>query len=251
MLPYITIGQLKIPTYYSAMILGFALTIVLMLLKPRRERYNLSCFQSIVFSTTELICGILGCKLLFVLENMDWVKKNGFTFGGFSFYGAVFLIPLIMPLICKLIKINLRDSLDNSAICIIAMLGAIRFGCFLNGCCGGRVFHIGDFYFTLPVQLIESAYDFIVLFMLLKYEKERVACGFLYPRLLLFYGSARFFIEFLRSTSKDWLYLSHAQWFSIIAVIIGIVFEIIFRKQKTYGNSSVESYQKTLKSPLD
>lgn len=232
MLPYINIGQIKIPTYYSAMVLGFVLTIMLMLLRSRRERYNLSFHQSIIFSTTELLCGILGCKLLFIIENITWIQKNGFTLGGFSFYGAVFLIPLIMPSICKLIKINIRDSLDHSAICIIAMLGTIRIGCYLNGCCGGRVFNIADYYFTLPTQIIEAALDFLILHIFLKYEKKGIARGFFYPKLLLLYGGGRFFIEFLRSTDKDWLSLSHAQWFSIISVIIGVIFEIIFRKQK-------------------
>ena len=240
MLPYISIGQLKISTYYSAMVLGFVLTLVLMLLKSRRERYRLSYLQSIVFSTTELICGILGCKLLFILENLSWVQKNEFTFGGFSFYGAVFLVPLVMPLVCKLIKIDLRDCLDHSAICIIAMLGAIRFGCYLNGCCGGQVFQIGDYYFTLPTQLIESAVDFLILFLLLRDEKKGTAHGLLYPKMMLLYGGARFFIEFLRNTTKDWLFLSHAQWFSIIAVILGVTFGILLKKQKTLGAEAAD-----------
>lgn len=233
MLPHINIGPLKISTYYSAMALGFVLMIVLMLLKKRRKKYGLSQYKSVVFAVAGLIVGVLGCKILFILENISWIQKNGFTLGGFSFYGAVFLSPFLMPLIGKLLGLNLRDSLDNCVICIIAMLGTIRLGCFLNGCCGGRIFSIGDFYFSFPVQLIECACDFFILFLLLKWEEERTAYGFLYPRFLLTYGSARFLIEFLRNTNKDWLYLSHAQWFSVVAIIIGELFEIILRKQKT------------------
>ena len=94
------------------------------------------------------------------------------------------------------------------------------------------MFNIGDYYFTFPTQIIEATYDFLILHIFLKYEKEGIARGFFYPKLLLLYGGGRFFIEFLRSTDKDWLYLSHAQWFSIISLIIGVVFEIIFIKQK-------------------
>jgi len=231
MLPYVNIGELKIPTYYTAMVLGYILMVVLMLLKTRREKYGLNRIKSVAFATGELIVGILGCKILFILENLDYVKNNGLTLGGFSFYGAMFLIPLLMPLIGKLLRLNFRDSLDCAAVCIIAMLGTIRIGCFLNGCCGGRVFNIGDFYFTFPTQLIECIFDFLVLFVLLKNEKKGVVQGLFYPKLLLLYGSARFLIEFLRNTDKDWLYLSHAQWFSIAAIITGVILEIILKKQ--------------------
>ena len=231
MLPYIVIGPLKISSYYSAMVLGYVMMVVLMLLKSRRKKYGLSLLKSFLFATAELIIGVLGCKLLFILENIAWVQKNGFTLGGFSFYGAVFLIPLLMPLIGKLLRMAWRDSLDNAAVCIVAMLGTIRIGCFLNGCCGGRIFEIHDFLFSFPTQLIECACDGVILFFLLKCEKKGRAGGYLYPLFLLLYGSARFLIEFLRNTEKDWLCLSHAQWFSLAAIAVGIVFEILRRKQ--------------------
>ena len=227
MLPYINIGNVKLPTYYSAMVLGYIVMIVLMIIKSRRKRYDLGVLSAFAFAT-----GVLGCKILFILENFAWVQKNGLTLGGFSFYGAVFLSPMLMPLVGKLLGLNRLESLDCSAICILAMLGTIRIGCYLNGCCGGEVFNVGEYYFTLPTQLIECIYDFIVLSMLIKYEKSGNAKGLIYPRFLLLYGGARFFIEFLRNTDKDWLGLSHAQWFSIVAVVIGLLFEISLRKKR-------------------
>lgn len=229
MFPYIYIGQLKISLYYSAMVLGYILMIVVMLLKKRRERCGLSRLGAVAFATVVLIFGLVGCKLLYILENISWIQKNGFTLGGFSFYGAVFLMPLVMPLVGKLFKLHWRDTLDSSAICILTMLGTIRLGCYLNGCCGGSVFHIGDYYFTFPTQLIECICDCAFLYALLKWEEKGTARGFLYPRFLLLYGGARFFIEFLRNTPKDWLYLSHAQWFSAGALLVGIAFEIVHR----------------------
>lgn len=231
MLPYIYIGQLKISTYYSAMVLGYVMMIVFMLLPKRRQKYDLSWCKSVIFATAELFFGVLGCKILFLLENIMWVRQNGFTFGGFSFYGAVFLIPLMMPLVGKALKLSLRDSLNCSAICIVAMLGTIRMGCFLNGCCGGRVFHIGDYYFSFPTQLIEFVFDLLILILLLRCEKKDDHYGSLYSKFLLWYGSARFLIEFIRNTEKDWLYLSHAHWFSAAAIIIGVLLEIVRKKQ--------------------
>ncbi|MBR2024231.1 MAG: prolipoprotein diacylglyceryl transferase [Clostridia bacterium] len=56
--------------------------------------------------------------------------------------------------------------------------------------------------------------------------KEKNRQRLFYPRLLLLYGGARFVIEFFRSTAKDWLYLSHAQWFSLAAIIIGAILKL-------------------------
>ena len=216
------------------MVLGYVLMIVVMLLKKRREKYGLSWLRSIGFATAGVIVGILGCKILFILENISWIQKHGFTFGGFSFYGAVFLSPLLMPLAGKLLKLNFHDSLASSAICIITMLGTIRLGCYLTGCCGGPIVQIGEFYFSLPAQLIECICDFLILFYLLRCEKKNVDSAFFYPRFMFLYGGARFLIEFIRISPKEWLYLSHAQWFSIVAVIAGTVFEVALRKKENH-----------------
>lgn len=232
MLPYVYIGQLKLSCYYLAMALGFVFMVVLMLLKYRRAMYGLRPVKAVLFAVIVLILGILGCKLLFVLENIAWVLKKGFTLGGFSFYGAVLLIPLLIPLFGKLLRLDARASLDSAAICIVAMLGTIRIGCFLNGCCGGRIFSIGEYDFSFPTQLIECVCDFLILAYLLKKEKDGDAKGMLYPRFLLFYGIARFLIEFLRNTDKDWLYLSHAQWFSLAAILVGAAVEFCRRRKE-------------------
>lgn len=214
------------------MVLGYVFMVVLMLLRHRREMYDLHPAKSVIFATVVLILGILGCKILFILENPAFVRENGLTFGGFSFFGAVMLIPLLIPLFGRLLRLDAKASLDSSAICIIAMLGTIRIGCYLNGCCGGRIFTAGELVFSFPTQLMECLCDFLILNDLLKKEKEGDIKGFLYPRMLLYYGIARFFIEFLRSTEKDWLGLSHAQWFSIAAVIIGLAFAYYLRQKR-------------------
>lgn len=230
MIPYFYIGYVRVSNYYLAMFAGYVFMVILMLLNYRRKFYNLNPIKSITFATIVLILGILGCKLLFILENIMWVKKHKLTFGGFSFYGAALLMPLFIPLFGRLLHLNVQSSLDCSAICIVAMLGTIRIGCFLNGCCGGKVFSFERFDFSFPTQIIESACDFLILTFLLQKEKKRTFKGLLYPLFLISYGTIRFFLEFIRNTDKNWIGLSHAQWFSIISVIIGILFLFHSRK---------------------
>jgi phosphatidylglycerol:prolipoprotein diacylglycerol transferase len=214
--------------YYLAMFLGYVAMVVLMLLPKRRALYRLSRPKSVLFATAVLIAGLLGCKILYIIECFDYVLKHGLTIGGFSFFGAALLVPLLMLLVGKAFKLSPAESLDNSAVCVVAMLGTIRIGCFCNGCCGGRIFFFKNFDFSFPTQLIELVCDALILVWLLRTESRPGNRGRLYGRFLLSYGIARFFIEFLRSTPKDWLGLSHGQWFALIAIIAGAVAELIY-----------------------
>ncbi|MBP1587329.1 MAG: prolipoprotein diacylglyceryl transferase [Clostridia bacterium] len=232
MLPYINIGSFKLSTYYTAMFLGYVVMVVLMMLPARRRIYSISKIKAFLFATAVLVVGILGCKLLYTIENFDIVLRDGFTFGGFSFYGAAFLVPLIMPLFGLLLKMNVFDTLDNSAVNVLGMLGTIRIGCMLNGCCGGTSFHINHFTLTWPTQLLEAVFDFGILAWLLVLEtrSDRYYRGGLYPRFMISYGIIRFIIEFMRDTPKDWLWLSHGQWFAIVGIAVGIGLLIIVKR---------------------
>ena len=233
MLPYIHIGKLTISTYYTFMALGYVVMLVLMLLPKRRKKYGIGPLKAVLFATAVLICGILGCKLLFIVENIDQVMREGISFGGFSFFGAALLVPLLMAVIGFAFRMRCVDSLDNSAVNVLGMLGTIRIGCFLNGCCGGTICTLGSRRFRWPTQLFEAVCDFgILAWLLLLESRPNNRRGLLYPRFLISYGAVRFIIEFMRDTPKDWLGLSHGQWFSVIAVIAGIGWILIVTRCK-------------------
>ena len=113
------------------------------------------------------------------------------------------------------------------------MLGTIRIGCFLEGCCGGVVCTLGNNSFKWPTQIMEAFLDFGILVWLLiiesRSDKRR---GLLYPRFMISYGLVRFIIEFFRDTPKDWLGLSHGHWFSIVSFVAGLVWIAISIKRK-------------------
>lgn len=207
MLPELHILGFSISTYYMMMFLGFLLMAALMV--KRKAQYDLNVYQAVLFSGCIMFSGVLGCKILYILENWN----EPFSLGGFSFFGAVFLVPILMVLLGALFKLKPSQSINASAPCVCAMIGTIRVGCFLNGCCGGWALSNGV---RLPTQAIESIGDFIILFWLLDLEERGKQK--LYPRFMLAYGILRFMVEFLRDTPKDWLGLSHGQWFAIAAI---------------------------------
>lgn len=76
------------------------------------------------------------------------------------------------------------------AIPFAVALGFGKIGCYFNGCCGG------DFF--IPIQLIESASQFIVAIGLYIFYKKTGRTDLLFPYYLLSYLIIRFIAEFIR-----------------------------------------------------
>lgn len=182
----------------------------------RAKRYRLSYAKAVCFSLLLAVCGLLGTKILYVLENWEYTMENGLTLGGTSFFGALFFVPLAVSAFGLLFRLGPKESMDFCAPPVIMILMFMRLGCLMNGCCGGIL--LGNF--QVPTQMIEAIGDACIFVYLLYREATDKKHGLLYPFLMSSYGCMRFLIEFLRDTPKDWLYLSHGQWFSVIAIAV-------------------------------
>ena len=219
MLPSFYLGTWKVDTYWLMLAVG-ALGMLLCVLY-RRKQFSLGWGGSALFTLTLTVVGVLGAKLLFVLENWQEVLESKFSLGGVSFFGSVFLILALMPLVGRLFCLRGGETLDLCAPCVAIMIGCMRVGCFLSGCCGGWEACFGSWRFRWPTQAMDSIGDFAILLLLLQWEEQGKQKHLLYPWFMVLYSTMRFFIEFLRDTPKDWLLLSHGQWFSLAAAAIG------------------------------
>ena len=187
--------------------------LVLMLL--RRKMYSLNIVQATIFTLLLLFTGIAGAKLLYFFESgME-------SFSGMSFFGAVYSVLVVMPVLGLVFKLKPADTLDACAPCVAAIIGFQRFGCFCAGCCGG--IPIGRLDALWPTQLMEGIGDVLILCLLLHILQQKKNKGRAYPVLLITYGIIRFIIEFVRDTPKDWLGFSHGQWFSVVGICFAIM----------------------------
>ena len=99
-----------------------------MLLRDRQFP-EITIWKKLVMTGLLTITGVIGMLLLSLVETG--------TFGGASFYGALFLVPvLIFP--ARLMKIPDRDALNLCAPAGCAMLVMMQFDCLYNGCCFGK-----------------------------------------------------------------------------------------------------------------
>lgn len=224
----ITVGGVNISTYWLMLILG-AVGMFLNTYR-RRDVFGMKFWQCAAFTLFLTVVGVIGAMLMFFFESG--------SFGGVSFFGSVFFIPVLMPLIGLLFRLHAGQTMDICGPCVAIMIGCMRFNCFLSGCCGGWEMYIGDYCFRWPTQAIDSVGDFAILFWLLQLEANEKAKGQLYPLFMISYSTMRFLLEFLRDTPKDWLYLSHGQWFALICIVVGMVW-LLCGKQKAGHNDTI------------
>ena len=245
-MPYLEIFGYEIPSYAFfvglGLLIGFICFFSTIVLKEkiRGERAYL-----IVLSA--LICGFIGSKILVVIENLDIIFKDitnikYFLFSGKSIVGGLIGGYVGVRLIKKKLKLeNVR--IGNKIAPSIALGMAVgRIGCFLTGCCYGIETNLpiginfGDGINRIPTQLIEMIFCLILFGYLLHKQltNKKLVPGILFQELILYYFIFRFFIEFIRGTEKNILFLSIYQ----VICLIGILFTVkkIKKEAKLWKN---------------
>jgi phosphatidylglycerol---prolipoprotein diacylglyceryl transferase len=155
--------------------------------------------------------GIIGARLLYVFANWGGFAADPVSIfrvweGGLVYYGG-FLGALAGSV--WWVAANRRDFFKLADICMpfLALGHAIgRIGCFLNGCCYGVHSEKCGVDFPgisggpfLPVQLYESALNFMnFAFLLLYYKNKKRKKGDVFFLYFLVYGIIRFAMEFFR-----------------------------------------------------
>lgn len=97
-----------------------------------------------------------------------------------------------------------------------------KIGCYMNGCCGGN--------FILPVQFVESVFQFVAALLLFLFYFRTKRADLLFPIYLLAYLVMRFLVEFIRTEPRV---IGPFTIYHILAVIyIPIVFLVLRRRRR-------------------
>ena len=213
-----TFFEKKISLYLLTYIIGIVSMMIMCIYRARK--YQIRYWLAITVSILLAFFGCLGAKIMYILENYDYASQNKLTFGGMSFFGTLFFMLFIIPIIAIIFKKKPAEFLDYCTPAGLVMLTCVRFGCFLKGCCGGVTYWIMNRPIIVPVQLIECTLDILLLAFLFFIEEKKIYKGKLYFIFIGGYGMYRFFLEMLRNTPKTILLFSHGQCFSIICICI-------------------------------
>ena len=241
------IGPITIYTYGVMVALGiFFGSLILVKLSERegikREDVVDTAFWSVV-------AGFVGARLFFFLYNPEYLKPWYRIFyiweGGLVWYGEVVFGALTAIYFIKKRRIPVWKFADVIAIALSVGLGFGRIGCTMAGCCYGTVCHAPfAIVFTnphsaaplnvplWPTEPVSSAANFLIALILYTLYRRRKVPGEIFGFYLIFYGTFRFLIEFVRATPKEILgTFSNNQIISIIMVAAGIAIVIYRRKR--------------------
>ena len=200
----------------GALTLGTLAMLILILIMMKR--YGVKLWKGLPVAVMLTITGTIGTYIWFFVESS--------LFGGRSYYGAVFLVPLAFVYVAKLIKIPYGDLMDFCAPAECIMLVIMKYQCLVDGCCGGKVLLsiAMDGSVVFPSQMTELVNALLIATLLMVMAISRKGRGKLYPWYLVIYGGTRFVLNFFRADTHPLLLgLPAGNLWSLLAIFLGIL----------------------------
>lgn len=246
MLPYIDIFGREIPMYSVMVVIGVLFALLYLKFNVKRWKGNsadieLSCVYgvigvfvgakllSLLINIPELISEI---EYLFTATRLFFMK---YMYSGFVFYGGLYGFLLAVWIYCRACRVNFY-RMACIVVPIIPLIHAFgRIGCFCMGCCygmemdGGVIYRVSDIAPNgvplMPVQLIESAAEFLIFACLAVMSRRGVKGRVILGAYLFVYGIVRFILEFFRGDDYRGFIagMSVSQLISIITILAGFV----------------------------
>lgn len=190
------------------------LILILILMKL----YRVKLWKGLPIAIILTITGTISTYIWFFVES-SW-------FGGRSYYGAVFLVPLAFIYVAKLMRIPYGELMDFCAPAECVMLAIMKYQCWVDGCCAGRVMlEIAiDGSVVFPSQIVELINAVLVMAVLMGIAISKKACGKVYAWYLVIYGVTRFVLNWFRADISPLLLgLPAGNLWSLLAVFVGIM----------------------------
>jgi phosphatidylglycerol:prolipoprotein diacylglycerol transferase len=234
----IAVGRFKVYSWGFMLALAVIAAVFGMSRIFRREGYDPDDALDMVIVL--VLAGLLGSRLAYIAmyEWQDFLAHPGIIFrlsdGGFS--GLVWYGGLTAGLLAAVIFIwkkhlSFWKLADICSPYLALGYAMVRVGCFLNGCCYGKVtgsplgvvFPGLDGLSRYPTQLFSSAVNLLLFLFLLWYYPRRRFSGQIFLLYIILYSLYRFGIEFLR---ENWVFvgpLSISQFYSLVIIIPAIV----------------------------
>ena len=220
-----TIGKFTIHGYGLMIAIGVIVAVLVAIYRAKKAGIG-------------LICGFGGGKILYLIVEWKDFIKSPMTYlggGGFVVYGGIILALIVGAVYFTLKKKDPLIVMDLIMPEVSIAQGFGRIGCFLAGCCYGRitdsvfgvVFPEGSLapagVKLIPTQLIMSAGNFLIAGILLIAATKLKKRGQILSLYLILYAIGRFAVEFLRNDHRGAVgVFSTSQFISLFIVIIGI-----------------------------
>jgi phosphatidylglycerol:prolipoprotein diacylglycerol transferase len=135
------VGQ--IPSYFA--LWGCAAIAVVAVGVALAAQVGFSAGRSAMAISLLALSVLVGSKLLYLAE-AQWFPFDDYvpaemrsSLHGFRIPGGILALAVAMPLVCRAARLEWRSFGDLVIVLAALALVFIRIGCFLNGCCFGKV----------------------------------------------------------------------------------------------------------------
>ncbi len=260
------IGSLEIHTYGVMQAMAFFVAIFVGVRRARKVGID----PNVIFDLAiwVLISVVIGARIWYVVEHFAEYSENPFDIlkiwqGGLVFYGGFIGGFVGSLLFLKIRKMNFTKLGDVVAPAMPLGIAIGRIGCFLNGCCYGRISETCGIPFpvkdlppayadqlrhnlikpgaveslpVIPTQLYAMLDNLVIFGILMFLSRKKPFGGFLIWLFFGLYGLQRFFIDFFRyyeGAAKAFKFLTLSQITSIFIVILSaFALLVLYRQNK-------------------
>lgn len=259
------IGSLEIHTYGVMQAVAFFTAIFIAVRRAKKEGLD----PNVIFDLAIwiLISVVIGARIWYVAEHLIEYNENPFDIfkiwqGGLVFYGGFVGAVVGGLLFLKIRKLRFTKIGDIVAPSFAIGIAIGRIGCFLNGCCYGRISETCGVSFpakgfppayadqlkhnlielgaseslpVIPTQLFAALDNLVIFVLLLLLTRRKPFNGFLIWLFIGLYGLQRFILDFFRyyeGAAKALKVMTLSQLASIFLVIFSIVGLVVLTRAK-------------------
>ena len=257
------IGPITIHTYGFMMALGVAFGLWFLFVHSKKQGLQAPKMVDMAFYT--IIVSLIGAKLLLFFGNFSYYLQRPSELFSLARSGGVFQGGLTLGILFafwyfRKHRIPTWKAADIIVPALALGHGFGRIGCFSAGCCFGRESSVpwgvtfqNEYASNLtgiqlgiplhPVQLYESALNFLNFFVLFFILRRKKFDGQVFSFYIINYSIIRYFVEFYRGDHSEKLFLirnaspylslSFPQLFCILGLVGGVTMFFILRKRKS------------------
>jgi phosphatidylglycerol---prolipoprotein diacylglyceryl transferase len=241
------IGPLTLYAYGFLVALGFFVGSLWVNQRAKQVGENVDLYLQAIFWI--LVAGFAGARLLYVIYYPDLYLEAPLKIlldrGGLVWYGGLFSALTAMVIFTRVKKLEFGKFADILVIPAALGLAVGRVGCFMTGCCYGRItslpwgvqFPPGHETYPAhvhPAQLYESLALVVLVILLEQVYRRAPRYGVTTCLFFIGYGIIRFLLEYLRGDVIYWVghVLSASQVFSLLGAGAALVMLLRIRSAK-------------------
>ncbi|OQX53216.1 MAG: prolipoprotein diacylglyceryl transferase [Candidatus Cloacimonas sp. 4484_209] len=258
------IGSFQIHSYGVMQAIAFFTAIYIAVLRGKREGIKSDTIFDLAIWI--LVSIVIGARIWYVIEHFNEYTSNPFDIfkvwqGGLVFYGGYIGAVIGGLLFLKKRKLSFTKIGDIMAPSFAIAISIGRIGCFLNGCCYGKISQRWGIPFparefpppyadqlrhglinqgathslpVIPTQLYSTLDNLVIFVILILLSRRKPFQGFLLWLFFALYGFHRFVIDFFRyyeGAAKALKIMTLSQAMSLCVIIVSVIALVILYRQ--------------------